>query len=209
MGCPVANCNLARNTALTRHPPPRSTLTRRCRPESICIKLLRLRTMPTIHFLREQLDVDCPAGAILRDAALDAGVELYGLKGKLGNCGGCGQCSTCFVAVAGPGEDICLTPRTAPEQRFLKKRPLNWRLACQAVIRDSLVVVTRPQAGWPGGDEALAAAASAMPVNVMSNPQDGAHQDSGQGDGNGQDGGDGAETGVETVDKTIDETGER
>ena len=174
--------------------------------------------MPTIHFLREQLDVDCPAGVILRDVALDAGVELYGLKGKLGNCGGCGQCSTCFVAVAGQDEDTCLTPRTSPEQRFLKKRPPNWRLACQAVVRDSLVVVTRPQVGWPGGDEALAAAASAMPVNAMpmngmSSPQDGAHQDSGQGDGDGQDGGDGAETGVEigveTVDKTIDETGER
>ncbi|SAY39347.1 2Fe-2S iron-sulfur cluster-binding protein [Candidatus Synechococcus spongiarum] len=160
--------------------------------------------MPTIHFLREQLDVDCPTGIILRDAALDAGVELYGLKGKLGNCGGCGQCSTCFVAVAGQGEDTCLTPRTAPEQRFLKKRPPSWRLACQAVIRDSLVVVTRPQAGWPGGDEALAAAASAMPadatpidvmpVDVVSSPQDGAHQDR-QDDGDGQDGGDEVETG--------------
>ena len=150
--------------------------------------------MPTIHFLREQLDVDCPAGAILRDTALEAGVELYGLKGKLGNCGGCGQCSTCFVAVAGQEEDACLTPRTAPEQRFLKKRPPNWRLACQAVIRDSLVVVTRPQAGWPGGDEALAAAASAMPLNAppmgaVSSPQNDAHQDSGPDDG--EDGGDG------------------
>ena len=143
--------------------------------------------MPTIHFLREQLDVDCPAGVILRDVALEAGVELYGLKGKLGNCGGCGQCSTCFVAVAGQGEDACLTPRTAPEQRFLKKRPPSWRLACQAVIRDSLVVVTRPQAGWSGGDEALAAAASAMPVDTTVEKAD-----------------------EKTVDeKTVDETGER
>jgi len=146
--------------------------------------------MPTIHFLGEQLDVDCPAGAILRDVALDAGVELYGLKGKLGNCGGCGQCSTCFVAVAGQDEDAFLTPQTAPEQRFLKRRPLNWRLACQAVIRDSLVVVTRPQAGWPGGDQALAAAVNAMPVNAMASPQAAPYQDSGS-----DDGGDGVETG--------------
>ncbi|KKZ12655.1 MAG: hypothetical protein TE42_03805 [Candidatus Synechococcus spongiarum SP3] len=157
--------------------------------------------MPTIHFLREQLDVDCPAGVILRDVALDAGVELYGLKGKLGNCGGCGQCSTCFVAVAGQDEATCLTPRTAPEQRFLKKRPLNWRLACQAVIRDSLVVVTRPQAGWPGGDEALAAAVSTMPVNAMPSTQDSPHQDSAQEDDDAQDDGDGGETGVETIDE--------
>ena len=160
--------------------------------------------MPIIHFLREQLDVDCPAGAILRDVALDAGVELYGLKGKLGNCGGCGQCSTCFVAVGGQDEDAALTPRTAPEQRFLKKRPLNWRLACQAVIRDSLVVVTRPQAGWPGGDEALAAA-----VNAMASTRINAHQDSESPDGpdhpsddpDAPDDGDGLETG--------DEAGER
>ena len=154
--------------------------------------------MPTIRFLREQLDIDCPAGVILRDVALDAGVELYGLKGKLGNCGGCGQCSTCFVAVAGQEQDTCLTPQTAPERRFLKKRPPNWRLACQAVIRDSLVVVTRPQAGWPGGDGALAAAVNAMPVNPVSSPQDSAHQDREQDDDNGQDDGDGVETEVET-----------
>lgn len=134
--------------------------------------------MPVIHFLREQLDVDCPTGVILRDVALETGVELYGLKGKLGNCGGCGQCSTCFVAVAGQGEDTCLTPRTAPEERFLKKRPTNWRLACQAVVRDSLVVVTRPQAGWTGGDEALAAAATALPVTPLPSPEDSAPQDS-------------------------------
>ncbi|MCY3536967.1 MAG: (2Fe-2S)-binding protein [Synechococcus sp. SB0678_bin_12] len=157
--------------------------------------------MPTIHFLREQLDVDCPAGAILRDVALDAGVELYGLKGKLGNCGGCGQCSTCFVAVAGQDEDTCLTPRTAPEQRFLKRRPLNWRLACQAVIRDSLVVVTRPQVGWPGGDQALAAAVNTMPVDAMPSTQANPRQDSEPDDPDVPDDGDGLENG--------DEAGER
>jgi len=154
----------------------RPTLSRR----SVQNRRSSSETMPTIHFLREQLDVDCPAGAILRDVALDAGVELYGLKGKLGNCGGCGQCSTCFVAVAGQDEDTCLTPRTAPEQRFLKRRPLNWRLACQAVIRDSLVVVTRPQAGWPGGDQAMATA-----VNSMASLQVAPCQDSGPDDGDG------------------------
>ena len=176
--------------------------------------------MPTIHFLREQLDVDCPAGAILRDAALEAGVQLYGLKGKLGNCGGCGQCSTCFVAVASPEEDACLTPRTAPEQRFLRRRPPSWRLACQAVVRESpLVVVTRPQSGWPGGDQALAAAASTMPAHTAAPPQD-SDQGDGHGDGlagDGHTGGDGGETvaegGVESVaetaDKTVAENGER
>ncbi|KKZ11778.1 MAG: hypothetical protein TQ37_06560 [Candidatus Synechococcus spongiarum 15L] len=153
--------------------------------------------MPTIHLLREQRYIDCPTSAILRDVILEAGVELYGLKGKLGNCGGCGQCSTCFVAVASQDGDTCLTPRTAPEQRFLKTRPPTWRLACQAVVRDSLVVVTRPQAGWPGGDEALVAAVNAMPPGAA---LDNAQQDSPSDDDNGQE--------EDDVD-TGDEIGER
>lgn len=114
--------------------------------------------MPTVRFLREELDVPCADGDILRDIALAANVELYGLKGRLGNCGGCGQCSTCFVAVAnrdGPGD---LTPRTPTEERFLKKRPSSWRLACQTVVQGSVVVITRPQRGDAGGEAAVSAA---------------------------------------------------
>ncbi len=147
--------------------------------------------MPTIHFLREQLHIDCQAGVILRDLALDTGVQLYGFKGRLGNCGGCGQCSTCFVAVASPKETSCLSSRTAPEQRFLKTRPSNWRLACQAVVQDSMVVVTRPQSGWSGGDEALAAAATAMGSPTQGNApphQNHGNHKSNQEDGSGADG---------------------
>ena len=114
--------------------------------------------MPTIRFLREGLDVPCANGAILRDVALGAKVELYGLKGKLGNCGGCGQCSTCFVAVAHRDGPHDLAPRTPTEERFLKKHPSSWRLACQTVIRGSVVVATQPQRGRVGDQAALEAA---------------------------------------------------
>ncbi len=115
--------------------------------------------MPVIRFVREGRDVSCYPGENLREVALREGVEIYGLKGKLGNCGGCGQCITCFVAVEEPTFSAAtLTPRTAVEERKLLKRPGNWRLACQALVQRSLIVVTRPQVALPDGDRLLAEA---------------------------------------------------
>ena len=113
--------------------------------------------MPVIRFLREGRDVECYPGENLREVALREGVELYGLKGKLGNCGGCGQCITCFVDVEGAAE-AALTPRTTVEERKLRSRPQTWRLACQSLVQQSLVVLTRPQVGLANREAALAAA---------------------------------------------------
>ena len=117
--------------------------------------------MPVIRFVREGCDVECFPGENLRDVALRVGVELYGLKGKLGNCGGCGQCITCFVGVAGNAADqAALSGLTPVEERKLQGRPPGWRLACQALVERSLVVLTRPQVGWAQGEQLLAAAAA-------------------------------------------------
>ena len=117
--------------------------------------------MPVIRFVREGRDVECFPGENLRDVALRAGVELYGLKGKLGNCGGCGQCITCFVGVADHPADqggaAPLSERTAVEERKLQGRPQGWRLACQALVQRSLLVLTRPQLGAAQGETLLAA----------------------------------------------------
>lgn len=118
--------------------------------------------MPVIRFLREGRDVECYPGENLREVALREGIELYGLKGKLGNCGGCGQCITCFVDVEGAAP-AALTVRTAVEERKLRGRPQTWRLACQALVEQSLVVLTRPQVGL-GNREALLAQALAQPL---------------------------------------------
>jgi len=115
--------------------------------------------MPVIRFVREGRDVECYPGENLRDVALRAGIELYGLKGRLGNCGGCGQCITCFVDVEGT-VDGALTPPTAVEVQKLRRRPEGWRLACQALVQQSLTVVTRPQAGLADRDAMLAEALS-------------------------------------------------
>ena len=121
--------------------------------------------MPVIRFVREGRDVECYPGENLREVALREGLELYGLKGQLGNCGGCGQCITCFVDVVAEASPGALTPRTAVEDRKLRRRPEGWRLACQALVQRSLVVLTRPQAGL-ADREALLAAARAEPLGA-------------------------------------------
>ena len=108
--------------------------------------------MPVIRFVREGRDVECYPGENLREVALREGIQLYGLKGTLGNCGGCGQCITCFVEVPEGTPALALSPRTQVEEQKLRRRPQQWRLACQALVQQSLLVITRPQVGL--GDKA-------------------------------------------------------
>jgi ferredoxin len=119
--------------------------------------------MPVIRFVREQRDVECYPGENLREVALREGIELYGLKGKLGNCGGCGQCITCFVEVEDGGASHALSDFTAVEVQKLKRRPQSWRLACQALVQKSLLVITRPQVGL-GDRESVLALARSQPL---------------------------------------------
>jgi ferredoxin len=103
--------------------------------------------MPVIRFVREARDVECYPGENLRDVALREGIQLYGLKGTLGNCGGCGQCITCFVEIPEGTSGQALSPRTPVEEQKLRRRPQEWRLACQTLVQQSLLVITRPQVG--------------------------------------------------------------
>ncbi len=114
--------------------------------------------MPVIRFVREGRDVECYPGENLREVALRAGIQLYGLKGALGNCGGCGQCITCFVEVPEGSSEQALSARTAVEEQRLRRRPQRWRLACQALIQQSLLVITRPQVGLADRENQLVAA---------------------------------------------------
>ncbi len=100
--------------------------------------------MPIVRFVREGRDVKCLSGENLREVALREGMELYGFKGIIGNCGGSGQCITCLVSIEG-GKGGSLSPMTNLEKQKLKNRPKNWRLACQAIVKSSLIVLTKPQ----------------------------------------------------------------
>ncbi len=98
--------------------------------------------MPTIKFVKENVEIDCASGANLRLKAMEHRVDLYTFGGKLMNCGGYGQCGTCVVDVTEGGFN--LSPRTAVEERMLKKRPPSCRLACQAMVNGPISVVTKP-----------------------------------------------------------------
>ena len=119
--------------------------------------------MPVIRFVREARDVECYPGENLREVALREGIEIYGLKGKLGNCGGCGQCITCFVDVVDDLPAGSLTERTVAEEKKLQRRPPTWRLACQALVEKSVMVLTRPQVGL-AQREAVVAEARSRPL---------------------------------------------
>ena len=127
--------------------------------------------MPVIRFLREGFDVECYPGENLREVALRAGVQLYGLKGRLGNCGGCGQCVTCFVEIIGDSSSQALSSKTSVELSRLKKRPEAWRLACQTLVEASVVVLTRPQSNFADIEAKVEAANCVeLPVGPQSWP---------------------------------------
>jgi ferredoxin len=99
-------------------------------------------SFPCIKFVKENKDVFAADGANLRFKALENGVDLYTFMGKMMTCGGYGQCGTCVVEIVEGMEN--LSPRTEVEHRKLKKKPENYRLACQALVHGPVSVVTKP-----------------------------------------------------------------
>ena len=69
---------------------------------------------------------------LLRNVMTENKLELYGAYGKVMNCGGGGSCGTCIVEII-EGKDL-LNERTDTENRYLKKKPESWRLACQTIV---------------------------------------------------------------------------
>lgn len=102
----------------------------------------RPSTLAKITFIKEDKEVVVAAGSNLRQKAIENGIDLYTFKGKLMNCGGVGQCGTCVVNVV-EGADG-LSPKTAFEERKLKRKPETYRLACQAMVNGTVRVETKP-----------------------------------------------------------------
>jgi ferredoxin len=98
--------------------------------------------MTVITFVKENKEAVVAQGSNLREKALETGIDLYTLKGKLVNCGGYGQCGTCIVEIVEGMEN--LSPKTDFEQRKLKKKPDNYRLACQTLVNGPIKVQTKP-----------------------------------------------------------------
>lgn len=98
--------------------------------------------MPKLTFVNEKQDVDVLQGSNVRQKALDQGISIYKLKGKLTNCGGYGQCGTCIIEVVQGMSS--LSPRTEVEVRKLKQKPGNYRLACQTLVQGNASIKTKP-----------------------------------------------------------------
>jgi ferredoxin len=88
-------------------------------------------------------------GTILRDALLDAGIEVYGSVSRVANCGGRGLCGTCGVRFGAEG-GAADTEAPAPE---------NWhdraaerfgypRLSCQVAVDGPLTVRVPEKVMW-------------------------------------------------------------
>ncbi|MBW4532413.1 MAG: (2Fe-2S)-binding protein [Pleurocapsa minor HA4230-MV1] len=99
--------------------------------------------MTTITFAKENQEVIAAQGSNLREKALQNRVDIYTLGGKLRNCGGYGQCATCIVEVTQGMEN--LSPRTDFENRRLKRKPENYRLACQTMVNGPVTIITKPK----------------------------------------------------------------
>ena len=100
------------------------------------------KLMPSIKFVKEGKEVFAAQGANLRIKALENQIDLYTFSGKMMNCGGYGQCGTCIVEITEGMEN--LSPRTEVEDRKLRKRSANCRLACQTLVQGAVSVVTKP-----------------------------------------------------------------
>lgn len=91
---------------------------------------------------QEIKEVVVASGANLRLKALENQIDLYKFYGKMMNCGGYGQCGTCIVEVL-EGEEN-LSPRSTVEEKKLRKKPGNYRLACQALVNGSATIKIQP-----------------------------------------------------------------
>lgn len=99
------------------------------------------------------------AGENLRQLLIRKGVKVYDRKTKrfdmpyaTGDCGGEGLCGTCLVKVLAD-ENKMLSPMDNLETLITRKRPLNWRASCRAVVGvhnegGTLRIQTCPQSAY-------------------------------------------------------------
>lgn len=126
--------------------------------------------MPTIRFLREGIEVEVEKGTNLRQAALEAGIQVYQKPWSYGlNCHGLGHCGTCRVAVKNDTMDGCSGLSLMERFHFQVGNPFSapplinvfgyignedeWRLSCQVQVEDDIEVLTRPSVNYSGDQE--------------------------------------------------------
>jgi ferredoxin len=103
--------------------------------------------MPTVHFVKQDVTVECPVGTNLRELALANEIDLYSFPNNVLNCRGRGLCGTCRVKV---DEPRALSARTPVDERKTAWEGPHYRLACQSKVLFDVNVTTNPRRalGW-------------------------------------------------------------
>jgi ferredoxin len=114
--------------------------------------------MPKVVFVNEKQEIEVPAGTNLRQAALQAGIQVYKGLNRFLNCRGLGLCGTCRVLVKKGLEN--LSAKTFIEKANFAAHPLTMiavlghedemRLSCQTTVKGDCTVETKPAFNWTG-----------------------------------------------------------
>jgi 2Fe-2S ferredoxin len=104
--------------------------------------------MPVVNFVNEKKQVEVPDGANLRQAALKAGIPLYGGIHKYLNCRGLSLCASCRVLIT-KGQENASPLRGIEKLRLKVALPYignedTMRLACQTCVHGDMDVQTKP-----------------------------------------------------------------
>jgi ferredoxin len=126
--------------------------------------------MPKIFFVREQKEIEVPAGTNLRKAAREAGIDIYyrfagcpnWVAQNVLNCHGFGVCGTCGVHLLEGTEKHVKPPAFLERMRVRFYDPLTphlaagrighekeFRLSCQTTVEGDVKVLTQPY-NWFG-----------------------------------------------------------
>lgn len=110
--------------------------------------------MPKVRFVKENREIEVPEGSNLRQAALDAGIQVYRLRHRLLNCHGRGKCGTCRVLIRKGMQNA--SPISPKEQSRLRLsllytgNPDQLRLSCQTQVLGDMEVETAPEPNLHG-----------------------------------------------------------
>ncbi|MFN0205603.1 MAG: 2Fe-2S iron-sulfur cluster-binding protein [Planctomycetota bacterium] len=126
--------------------------------------------MPKIYFIREQREIEVPAGTNLRKAARDAGIDIYYqfpgcpnfIAQNVANCHGFGLCGTCGVHLLEGTANNAEPAGMQEKMRVKVYDPLTphlpagrvgheneFRLSCKTKVKGDLKVLTKPY-NWFG-----------------------------------------------------------
>lgn len=115
--------------------------------------------MPKVVFVNEKKEIEVPDGAILRDEAMKAGIQVNFMAnnaalGKFLNCRGHGTCGTCKVLVKKGMENLSRKGRWERIRLDLLISSIGhedeMRLACQTVVHGDCTIQTNPPLNLSG-----------------------------------------------------------